>query len=154
MVQKERKSGHWQVERLQFLKREQRGLRLRYGVRDLQPCDLQAAKLSCFLDQKRALIFQIKRPLFWKNGRICPSLVFSEKRFFRSQKSILKRKKLTVKEKNNVYQFIKDNDGFDYAKNVMLNYKNKALKILESFPDNESKQSLRILLDYIIDRKY
>ena len=36
----------------------------------------------------------------------------------------------------------------------MLNYKNKALKILESFPDNESKQSLRILLDYIIDRKY
>ena len=75
----------------------------------------------------------------------------SEKRLI---KSILKRKKLTVKEKNKVYQFIKDNDGFDYAKNVMLNYKNKALKILESFPDNESKQSLRILLDYIIDRKY
>ena len=41
MVQKERKSGHWQVERLQFLKGEQRGLRLRYAVIDLQPCDLQ-----------------------------------------------------------------------------------------------------------------
>ena len=75
MVQKERKSGHWQVERLQFLKREQRGLRLRYAVIDLQPCDLQTAKFSCLLHHKGALIFQIKRPLFWKNGQICPSLV-------------------------------------------------------------------------------
>ena len=64
MVQKERKSGHWQVERLQFLKREQRGLRLRYAVIDLQPCDLQTAKFSCLLHHKAALIFQIKRPLF------------------------------------------------------------------------------------------
>ena len=63
-MQKERKSGHWQVERLQFLKREQCGLRLRYAVIDLQPSD----------HHKGALIFQIKRPLFWKNGRICPSL--------------------------------------------------------------------------------
>ena len=74
MLQKERKSGHWQVERLQFLKREQRGLRLRYAVIDLQPCDLQTAKFSCLLHHKGAPIFQIKRPLFWKNGRICPSL--------------------------------------------------------------------------------
>ena len=80
MLQKERKSGHWQVERLQFLKREQRGLRLRYAVIDLQPCDLQTAKFSCLLHHKGALIFQIKRPLFWKNGQICPSLVvFLEK---------------------------------------------------------------------------
>ena len=73
-MQKERKSGHWQVERLQFLKREQRGLRLRYAVIDLQPGDLQTAKFSCLLHHKGALIFQIKRPLFWKNARICPSL--------------------------------------------------------------------------------
>ena len=64
MVQKERKSGHWQVERLQFLKREQRGLRLRYAVIDLQPCDLQTAKFFCLLHNKGTLIFQIKRPLF------------------------------------------------------------------------------------------
>ena len=75
VLQKERKSGHWQVERLQFLKREQRGLRLRYAVIDLQPGDLQTAKFSCLLHHKGALIFQIKRPLFWKNARICPSLI-------------------------------------------------------------------------------
>lgn len=118
------------------------------------------------------IIFQIKDDLFdysqrrigkptkyeLKNQKITLPLIYSIKKDINSEKrlikSILKRKKLTVKEKNKVYQFIKDNDGFDYAKNVMLNYKNKALKILESFPDNESKQSLRILLDYIIDRKY
>ena len=61
MLQKERKSGHWQVERLQFLKREQRGLRLRYAVIDLQPCDLQTAKIFCLLQHKGARIFQIKR---------------------------------------------------------------------------------------------
>ncbi len=118
------------------------------------------------------IIFQIKDDLFdysqkrigkpttyeLKNQKITLPLIYSIKKDINGEKrlikSILKRKKLTVKEKNKVYQFIKDNDGFDYAKNVMLNYKNKALKILESFPENESKQSLRILLDYIIDRKY
>ena len=75
MLQKERKSGHWQVERLQFLKREQRGLRLRYAVIDLQPGDLQTAKFSCLLHHKGSQIFQIKRPLFWKNARICHFLM-------------------------------------------------------------------------------
>ena len=49
---------------------------------------------------------------------------------------------------------MKENNGFKYAENVMLDYKNKALKILETFPDNESRNSLKMLLDYIIDRKY
>ena len=81
MVQKERKSGHWQVERLQFLKREQRGLRLRYAVIDLQPGDLQTANFSCLLNHKGALIFEIKRPLFWKNTRISPSLRAENREF-------------------------------------------------------------------------
>jgi octaprenyl-diphosphate synthase len=36
----------------------------------------------------------------------------------------------------------------------MINYKNKALDILNKFPDNDSKDSIKILLDYIIERKY
>ena len=69
-------------------------------------------------------------------------------------RSILKRKKLSNEDKKAINQFVKENNGFKYAENVMLEYKNKALKILETFPDNESKNSLKILLDYIIDRKY
>ena len=69
-------------------------------------------------------------------------------------RSILKRKKLSNEDKMAINQFVKENNGFKYAQNVMLEYKNKALKILETFPDNKSKNSLKILLDYIIDRKY
>ena len=69
-------------------------------------------------------------------------------------RSILKRKKLSDEDKKVINQFVKKNNGFKYAENVMLDYKNKALKILETFPDNESRNSLKILLDYIIDRKY
>ena len=69
-------------------------------------------------------------------------------------RSILKRKKLSNEDKKAINHFVKENNGFKYAENVMSEYKNKALKILETFPDNESKNSLKILLDYIIDRKY
>ncbi len=72
----------------------------------------------------------------------------------RSIKSILKRKKLSKEDKKAINHFVKEHNGFEYAKNIMLEYKNKALKILEAFPDNQSKNSLKILLDYIIDRKY
>ena len=72
----------------------------------------------------------------------------------RSIKSILKRKKLSKEDKKAINYFVKENNGFEYAKNVMLEYKKKALKILETFPDDQSKNSLKILLDYIIDRKY
>ena len=72
----------------------------------------------------------------------------------RSIKSILKRKKLSKEDKKAINHFVKENNGFEYAKNVMLEYKKKALKILETFQDNQSKNSLKILLDYIIDRKY
>ena len=72
----------------------------------------------------------------------------------RSIKSILKRKKLSNEDKKAINQFVKEYNGFKYAENVMSEYKNKALKILETFPDNQSKNSLKILLDYIIDRKY
>jgi octaprenyl-diphosphate synthase len=53
-----------------------------------------------------------------------------------------------------VNEFIIKYKGFEYAHNKMLDYKNKALKILKKFPDNDSKESIEILLDYIIERKY
>ena len=46
-------------------------------------------------------------------------------------RSILKRKKLSNEDKKAINHFVKENNGFKYAENVMLEYKNKALKILE-----------------------
>ena len=118
------------------------------------------------------IIFQIKDDLFdyskkrigkptkddLKVQKITLPLIYSIKMASkvdtRSIKSILKRKKLSKEDKRVINHFVKEHNGFGYAKNVMLEYKNKALKILETFPDNQSKNSLRILLDYIIDRKY
>ena len=118
------------------------------------------------------IIFQIKDDLFdyskkrigkptkddLESQKITLPLIYSIKNASqvdrRSIRSILKRKKLSNQDKRAINQFVKENNGFEYAENVMSEYKNKALKILETFPDNESKNSLKILLDYIIDRKY
>ena len=118
------------------------------------------------------IIFQIKDDLFdyskkrigkptkddLKSQKITLPLIYSIKMASqvdtRSIKSILKRKKLSKEDKNAINHFVKEHNGFEYAQNVMLEYKKKALKILETFPDNQSKNSLRILLDYIIDRKF
>lgn len=48
--------------------------------------------------------------------------------------------------------FIKKNGGLEYATSKMLEYKNKANKILLQFPDNEYRKSLLDLSDYVINR--
>ncbi|CAI8387517.1 MAG: polyprenyl synthetase family protein [Candidatus Marisimplicoccus sp.] len=69
-------------------------------------------------------------------------------------KSILKRKRYTMREKKLVNEFIVKYKGFDYANKIMHEYKFKALEIMNNFPENDSKNSIKILLDYIIERKY
>ena len=72
----------------------------------------------------------------------------------REIKAILKKKKYTTDNKKLVNEFIIKYNGFEYTHNKMLNYKNKAIEILEKFPNNESRDSIKTLLDYIIERKY
>ncbi|RZJ38628.1 MAG: polyprenyl synthetase family protein, partial [Chryseobacterium sp.] len=43
--------------------------------------------------------------------------------------------------------------GMDYAIQIMKDYQQKALAILADFPDNEAKESLKLMLDYVISRK-
>jgi octaprenyl-diphosphate synthase len=35
----------------------------------------------------------------------------------------------------------------------MIDYQQKALQILEKFPDNEAKKSLKLMVNYVIERK-
>ena len=53
-----------------------------------------------------------------------------------------------------VNEFIIKYKGFEYALEKMNDYKNNALKLLKDFPQNDSNNSIKILLDYIIERKY
>ena len=59
---------------LQFLRREQRRLRLPSAAVNSQPWGLSMAIFSYLLQQKFAPIFQIKQPLFWKKRQISASL--------------------------------------------------------------------------------
>ena len=118
------------------------------------------------------MIFQIKDDLFdystkrigkptkldLKNQKITLPLIHSIEKSNpkdrRMIKSILKKKKYLVSDKKIVNNFINKYNGFEYAYKKMNNFKNNALKLLKDFPQNDSNNSIKILLDYIIERKY
>ncbi|MFI8603184.1 polyprenyl synthetase family protein [Cellulophaga baltica] len=58
--------------------------------------------------------------------------------------------KKRVKE---VINFVKDNGGLDYAVTKMLEFKDQALAILETYPDSDYKNSLQLMVNYVVDRK-
>ena len=118
------------------------------------------------------IIFQIKDDLFdysskrigkptkldLKNQKITLPLIHSIEKSNpkdrRIIKSILKKKKYLVSDKKLVNKFINKYNGFEYAFKKMNDFKNNALKLLKDFPQNDSNNSIKILLDYIIERKY
>ena len=50
-------------------------------------------------------------------------------------------------------ELVKENGGLNYAENVMIEYRNEALEILNQFDDNEARKSLELLLNYVVNRK-
>jgi octaprenyl-diphosphate synthase len=50
-------------------------------------------------------------------------------------------------------ELVKENGGLNYAENVMIEYRNEALEILNQFDDNEARRSLKLLLNYVVNRK-
>ena len=60
------------------------------------------------------------------------------------------RDKKRVKE---VIDFVRNSGGLEYAVEVMYGYKRQALEILNSYPESRYKESLLLMVDYVIDRK-
>ncbi|CAM1362766.1 Polyprenyl synthetase [Tenacibaculum litopenaei] len=60
------------------------------------------------------------------------------------------KNKKRVKE---VIAFVKANGGLEYTTNKMHDYKNKAIAILNNFPDSDYKSSLLKMIDYVVERK-
>jgi octaprenyl-diphosphate synthase len=50
-------------------------------------------------------------------------------------------------------ELVKENGGLNYAENVMIEYRNEALEILNQFDANEARKSLELLLNYVVNRK-
>ena len=58
--------------------------------------------------------------------------------------------KKRVKE---IIAFVKANGGIEYTHQKMHEYKNKAIEILNEFPDSKFKSSLLTMIDYVVERK-
>ena len=58
--------------------------------------------------------------------------------------------KKRVKE---VITFVKDNGGLEYAVNKMKSFQEEAIQLLDVYPDSPYKASLKLMVDYVIDRK-
>ena len=50
-------------------------------------------------------------------------------------------------------ELVKNTGGLKYASEIMKNYQKEALTILSEFPDSDAKNSLELLVDYVINRK-
>ena len=49
--------------------------------------------------------------------------------------------------------FVKEKGGLEYAVSKMKEYQQKALLILQDYPDSTFKESLKMMVNYVIDRK-
>ena len=66
---------------------------------------------------------------------------------------IVKNKKKTKGDIAEVIRFVSDYGGIEYAEIKMNQYRDKALAILDSYPDSEVKDSLKGFVDYTTSRK-
>ncbi len=66
----------------------------------------------------------------------------------------IKRYNNDTKRVKELIAFVKSSGGLDYAISVMKDYQQKAKDILNEFPDSDARQSLHLMLDYVIERKF
>jgi len=66
--------------------------------------------------------------------------------------NIVKKKKKSKSEISEVIKFVGDNGGMEYAELKMNQYRDKALAILDSYPDSEIKNSLKEFVFYTTSR--
>ena len=74
----------------------------------------------------------------------------SEKRFIIN--TIINRNKNKIKV-NELIQFVKEKGGIKFAEEKMNFYRQRAIKILHEFPKNDYRDSLELMLNYVIERK-
>ncbi len=58
--------------------------------------------------------------------------------------------KKRVKE---IIAFVKEKGGLDYAVTKMLAFKDEALALLETYPESDYKNSLHLMVNYVVERK-
>ncbi len=113
------------------------------------------------------IAFQIKDDLFDyeysnKNTGKSVGIDFEEKKItlpliYTFKKASKKDKKYIIylinkKKRYDIINYVKKYNGLEYAKKKMMKYHYNALQILENYPDNNIKKSLKIMINFIVDR--
>jgi octaprenyl-diphosphate synthase len=92
-----------------------------------------------------------------KEKKITLPLIYALEQSANSKKrhiiNIVRNKKKTKAEINEVIGFVMDYGGLEYAELKMNQYRDKALAILDSYPDSEVKESFREFVNYTTSRK-
>jgi len=58
-----------------------------------------------------------------------------------------------TKRVKEVIAFVKDHGGLEYAITKMKSFQEEALKLLQNYPDSDYKNSLELMVNYVIERK-
>lgn len=66
--------------------------------------------------------------------------------------NIVRKKKKTMKETCEVISYVEENGGIAYSEMKMNHYRDKALALLDSYPDSEVKNSLKQFINYTTSR--
>jgi len=64
----------------------------------------------------------------------------------------IKKKSTDPKVVREVIAFVKTKGGIEYATKAMQTYRDQAMTLLDGFPQNEGTESMRQLVDFVIDR--
>lgn len=93
-----------------------------------------------------------------REGKVTLPLLYSLKNNKKEESSkllnILLQKDLTEQNISHLIAFAKENGGIEYTNKKINEYKEKALAIVNTFPENEIKKALLIAVDYMADRDY
>ncbi len=134
--------------------------------------DRETAGRIHLFGEKVGMAFQLKDDLFdygdaqigkpthidIQEKKMTLPLIFALNQVDRKQKyrmiNTVKNHNKDRKRVEELIDLVRQSGGIDYARKAMLRYRDEALELLKTFPENEAGKSLEALVHYTIDRKY
>ncbi len=122
--------------------------------------------------EKVGIAFQIKDDLFdytqspligkptgldIREKKMTLPLIYTLNQVNKQEKSFIintiKNDSKNSKKVEQIINLVKENKGLEFAENKMNEYYSESIKILEKFDDNEAKDSLKKLVEFVVRRK-
>ena len=122
--------------------------------------------------EKVGIAFQIKDDLFdytqnpligkptgldIREKKMTLPLIYTLNQINKKEKSFIintiKNDSKNSKKVEQIINLVKENKGLEFAENKMNEYYSESIKLLEKFDDNEAKESLKKLVEFVVKRK-